>query len=172
MHVFICLAVILLVASIMDFKLRRIPDWLTLPAMTAGLAYHFRTSGSQGLLFSIEGLLLGFVLLALFCLAGGMDEGDVKLLAAVGAFLGPAGVFWACFCTGLLGGMCALLLIVLSRYGKKAYTGCIDRARVFIRTRDITDLRPDRTKETPVLRYGIVITIGTFLSLLRGTCLT
>ena len=66
MYVLICLAIVLAIASIMDFRFRRIPNWLTFPAMTAGLIYHLYASGSKGLLFSIEGLLLGFVLLTVW----------------------------------------------------------------------------------------------------------
>ncbi len=169
MYALICLAIVLTVASVMDIRDRRVPNWITFPAMVTGLLYHFQASGPEGLLFSLEGLLLGFCLFLPFYLAGGMGAGDVKLLAAVGALLGPAGVFWACVCTAVVGGMYATLLLVSTWYRSTPCLQYKERVRTFIWTRNIADLKLDRTKKMPVLCYGVAIAIGTFLSLLRGT---
>jgi len=80
---YLMLLPILIIAAITDFRSRIIPNWLTLPAIVGGLAYHAAVNGLSGFIFGLEGVLLGFALLILFYLAGGMGAGDVKLLGAV-----------------------------------------------------------------------------------------
>src|SRR5512136_548273 len=89
------LLIVLAIAAITDVRTRRIPNWLTYPTMGAGLSYHVYANGWQGFLFGLEGLLLGFALLLVFYLLGGMGAGDVKLMAGVGSILGPKIVFVA-----------------------------------------------------------------------------
>src|ERR1700691_2392518 len=86
----ICVAVIVLAASVTDIRSRRIPNWLTLSGVTAGLVLHGIVGGVAGLKSSFAGMLLGFgAYLAPYCLRA-MGAGDVKLMAAVGAIVGPA----------------------------------------------------------------------------------
>lgn len=91
MYLLIFITAVLVFASVTDIRNHRVPNWLTFSGMVVGLASYFLTGGFGGLLFSAEGLILGFALLIPFYMAGGMGAGDVKLLAAVGALLGP---FW------------------------------------------------------------------------------
>lgn len=80
----------LLATAIMtDLRSSRIPNWLTIPAMVFGLAGHAWQHGLQGLLFSLFGLLVGLGLFLCLHLLGSVGAGDVKLMAAVGALVGP-----------------------------------------------------------------------------------
>jgi len=73
------------VAAVWDARWRRIPKWLTLPALALGLAFHLASGGFGGaLLAAAVGLVCGLVLLQL----GAVGGGDVKWLAALGALLG------------------------------------------------------------------------------------
>lgn len=73
------------VAAVWDGRWRRIPKWLTLPALAAGLGYHLWAGGFGGCLLAAGvGLSCGLVLLQLHAVGGG----DVKWLAALGAMLG------------------------------------------------------------------------------------
>ena len=71
-----------------DLRTRRIPNILTFGGALAGLSFQVGLHGLNGLLTGFLGLVLGFVLLFLFYLRGGMGAGDVKALAALGAWLG------------------------------------------------------------------------------------
>jgi prepilin peptidase CpaA len=71
-----------------DLKTRRIPNYLTLGCLLAGLGYQLGSLGLRGLLDGFMGMGLGFGLLIFFYLRGGMGAGDVKALAALGAWLG------------------------------------------------------------------------------------
>ena len=77
------------VAAATDLRSRRIPNWLTLPTAAAGLLFHTCFPSGWGFVDSFSGLAIGFALLLVPFLAGGSGMGDVKLLAALGAWLGP-----------------------------------------------------------------------------------
>ena len=85
------IASVLLVAGVTDLRSSKVPNWLTISAMAGGLLSHSLLNGLSGLLFSAKGLGLGFALFILLYVMGGMGAGDVKLLAAVGSFIGAEG---------------------------------------------------------------------------------
>jgi prepilin peptidase CpaA len=77
------------VSCIVDVRTRRIPNAISGPAMLVGVALNALYYGSSGLVWSLAGLAAMItILLAPFAL-GGLGGGDVKMMAAVGAFLGP-----------------------------------------------------------------------------------
>ncbi|MGE5653201.1 MAG: prepilin peptidase [Bacillota bacterium] len=96
----------------MDLRESRIPNLLTVSAALLGLAAHLITSGWYGLLTSLQGLLVGFILLLIPFLLGGIGGGDVKFLAAVGAIMGPSFVFRSCLYGAVVGGLIALYLMI------------------------------------------------------------
>jgi prepilin peptidase CpaA len=76
-------------AAAIDVRSRRIPNWLTLSVILTGVAQsftwaHTASPGDAGL-----GLLTGFGLTFVLFAIGALGGGDVKLLAGVGAWLGP-----------------------------------------------------------------------------------
>jgi prepilin peptidase CpaA len=94
-----------------DLKTRRIPNYLTLSAALTGLAYGLIFNGLAGLADAILGMFLGFGLLIIPYLWGGMGAGDVKALAALGAWLGPK-LTLLLFCyMGIAGGVIALAVL-------------------------------------------------------------
>ena len=95
-----------------DLRTRRIPNYLTLGTAVAGLGYNFMSHGLSGLADGFLGMLLGFACLILPYLWGGMGAGDVKALAALGAWLGPKlTVFLFCY-MGITGGVIAVGYLV------------------------------------------------------------
>ncbi len=75
-------------AAYTDLKRQRIPNWLTAPAAALGLVYHALAPDGSGAPFAALGLAVGLALLLLPALLGGSGMGDVKLLGALGAWLG------------------------------------------------------------------------------------
>ncbi len=96
-----------------DLALRKIPNYLTFPAMLLGLFYHVLTGGWGGLWLALSGLLLGGGLFLPPFALGGMGAGDVKFLAAVGALQGARFVLAAALLAALAGGAAALLCLLL-----------------------------------------------------------
>lgn len=102
------LVVLLVTAVGMDIRFARIPNWLTFPTMGGAMATHTLLNGIEGALFSLAGLGIGLSLLLLFYVAGGIGAGDVKLMAAIGAMVGPHGVLSIGLLSALAGGLYAL----------------------------------------------------------------
>jgi prepilin peptidase CpaA len=96
---------VLSVAIFTDLCWRRIPNWLVLPYMAAGLVVAGCLHGLRGVEWSLAGLLAGGVLMAVLFVLGGMGAGDVKLCAALGAWIGPSQMFLALVGMGLAGGV-------------------------------------------------------------------
>lgn len=100
------------VAAYTDHKRGLIPNLITVPAALLGLLLNGLGGGWEGLIVGLQGLALGFGLLLIPCLLGGTGGGDLKLLAAFGAFLGPALVFQVFLYGSVAGGVVALFLLV------------------------------------------------------------
>lgn len=86
------LLALLAMAAVIDFKARRIPNWLTFALLLSGLMRPLLPVGHHGFADAGLGFLVGFTILFIpFCfgVAGG---GDVKMIAGLGAWLGPVGI--------------------------------------------------------------------------------
>lgn len=77
------------IAAWTDFRNRRIPNWLTVPALVIGVAANTIFGGTSGLWYSLKGAGLGLALLLPFVLLRSLGAGDWKLAGALGAFTGP-----------------------------------------------------------------------------------
>ena len=109
----ILLPVILIVASWIDLKQHRIPNLLTLSALVIGVSLQLLLHGWEGLTYSLGGMAVGFLILIPFYIKGGMGAGDVKLMAAAGAFLGFEGALLAVGLTLFAGSVMGIFLLVI-----------------------------------------------------------
>jgi prepilin peptidase CpaA len=101
------LTTVLILAVYLDIQTSRIPNWLTFTGMGGGFLAHLFINGAEGAIFSLLGLGTGLVLFLTFYLLGDMGAGDVKLMAAMGALVGPYGAFLCGLLSVILGGVCA-----------------------------------------------------------------
>jgi prepilin peptidase CpaA len=106
---------ILVISIITDLRDRKILNIVTLPAILTACIYHFFTSGLEGFYFSGQGFLVGLGLLIIPFLMGGIGAGDVKLLAAVGAWKGTFFIFYTGIYAGIVGGLIALFILLKRR---------------------------------------------------------
>lgn len=162
----ILLGVILIIAVITDIRFHKIPNWITFPAMMLGIAHYSYMNGSQGLIFSISGLFLGIAIFMPFYFLTGMGAGDVKLLGAVGCFLGAKGVLVAFLATALIGGVYAIILLAAHGYFKETARRYWTMLKVLIITMRISYIPPENKEKLPVMAYGVAIASGTFISVL------
>ncbi len=102
-----------------DLRAGRIPNKLTYPAAVAGLVLHLGAAVQDpgmawwsGLRDSAAGFALGFVVLFLGFMFGGIGGGDVKACAALGALSGLGTTIYGLLYMGLLGGMIALSIMI------------------------------------------------------------
>jgi prepilin peptidase CpaA len=154
------------VAAVTDIRSRRIPNWLTYSAMLLGVGYHVMVNGANGFLFSTAGLFLGLALLIVFYLAGGMGAGDVKLMGAVGALLGPKDVFTVFFFSAIVGGIYAIILLLVHFRVKETAMrlgGMLSGLRFGT---GFAASSSEPNGKTVALNYGVAIATGVFLSVL------
>jgi prepilin peptidase CpaA len=111
-----------LAACVTDLRHRRVPNVLTLGAAGVAVAFHAASPTGSGLLFAVFGWGVGLlVFLPLFAVRG-IGGGDVKLLAALGAWLGPSMVLWVAAYAAIAGGAFALVVSAMHGYTRQAFS--------------------------------------------------
>lgn len=104
------------VACATDLRSRRIPNWLTFGASLAAFVFSVVSSGFAGAAASVAGWLVGAGLFLPLFLLRGMGAGDVKLMAALGAWTGPATAVWMTLYAAVAGGLLAVAVTLWSGY--------------------------------------------------------
>ena len=100
-----------LIAVAEDLRCRRVPNWLTAAGVAGGLACA-AWAGWHGLGMAAAGAVAGFLILLPFHCCGAMGGGDVKLMAAYGALLGPSGILLAAVFAAVFGGLGAAAALI------------------------------------------------------------
>lgn len=118
--------VLITMATYTDMRTRRIPNWLNYSFLLAGTAVSTWTGGWHGLWDSIAGLGLGLLVFGILALMGGMGMGDVKLCAAIGAWIGPGQLLIAIVVTAMAGGFIALGMAIWGGFLGEMFTGASD----------------------------------------------
>jgi prepilin peptidase CpaA len=99
-------------AGILDWRYRRIPNWLTVSGLVAGVAVNTVLYRWPGLKAALLGTLLGLGLLLPFVLLRSLGAGDWKLAGALGACLGPRQLITVLMGTILVAGVMALGVVI------------------------------------------------------------
>lgn len=113
---------IVLVAVAWDLKTRRIPNILTFGASLAAFVVHGYISGWSGLGMSLLGWIAGAAIFFPIFALGGMGAGDIKLLGAIGAWLGAGTAMWVALYSGIAGGVMGLIVALSAGYLRQAFT--------------------------------------------------
>ncbi|HEY6990623.1 MAG TPA: prepilin peptidase [Bryobacteraceae bacterium] len=158
---------VVIVASITDICSRRIPNWLVLPFLAAGLVVSVAVGGWKGAERSILGILLAVALMGGLYWLGGMGMGDVKLCAAIGAWVGPIQLLMALTAMGMVGGVMAFFWALGKGSLKASFGGAADLLFGVWRR----GLRPHPTlvlanREAQKMPYAPAIAAGAILSFL------
>ena len=154
-----------LVACITDVRTRRIPNVLTFGAAAAAILVHGIVDGASGVGMSVAGWLVGTALFLPFFLLRGMGAGDVKLLAALGAWVGPRETFWIAVYGSLAGGVMALALALSRGYLRTAFRNLRSMVTfwVLVGPRPMPEMTLERG-EGPRLAYAIPIFAGALVA--------
>jgi prepilin peptidase CpaA len=154
--------------AVVDLARKRIPNALTVPAAGLAISFHAASAGLiDGLLVAVAGLLLGLAMFLPLYIAGGFGAGDVKAMAAVGAFLGPVGA--------ILAGACILAVGAVIGLGKLAVNSGLRPLLAYFfpvpaDAREVARRTPGQAADAAddALRrrfpYGLAIAIGTLLA--------
>jgi prepilin peptidase CpaA len=111
----IAASVVTVVAATTDLWKFKVYNALTLPTLIGGVFVSWWIGGLSGLGSSLLGAAIGFFVLAAFFALGGVGAGDVKLFAALGAWLGPWPTMQVFAASAMCAGGYALVLCTLSR---------------------------------------------------------
>ena len=157
----------LAVAIYFDIRTERIPNWLVAAGTVVALTFHAVISGASGLLTSVGGLFIALAILLPFYIAGAMGAGDVKLMAAVGAF---TGVHLALLVVGLalgVGGLEAIAILVLRGAGRQTWERYRQMGKTIFATGRIVYIPPgqgDAARDS--FPFAIAVGVGTIGALL------
>jgi prepilin peptidase CpaA len=154
------------VACALDLRWRRIPNWLTVGAALMGVAYHGLVGGLSGIETAAAGWAIGLAIFFVPFALGGLGAGDVKLVAALGAWLGPTEAVWLGLYTGVIGGALAFIVACTRGYLREALRN-IWVLLMFWRTSGLRPL-PELTIQqahSPKLAYGVSIFLGTVVTI-------
>ncbi len=158
-----------MLAAAFDIRSRRIPNWLVLAGLVAGILWNVYAGGLPGLKHASAGLGIGFVLYFPLYLLRARGAGDVKLLAAIGAITGPSGCFWIFVYTAIGGGVVALIWVLLRGEGRRAWFNVAWILRDLVRLKaphrsspelDVRSSAGLRIPHAPLLALGVAIFVG------------
>ncbi len=150
------------VACMLDVRTRRIPNALTLGGAVGACVYALAFHGVRGLAMSLAGWAAGLAIFLPFFLLRGLGAGDVKLMACLGAWLGPGLAVWSALYAALAGGVLALVVALASGYFRRM----LENAYLLLAHFRVAGVRPhpelrlDRGKG-PRLPYAVPIAVGT-----------
>ncbi|MGI9273992.1 MAG: A24 family peptidase [Endozoicomonas sp.] len=159
---------LLVIATVFDLFQHRIPNMLLLSGLAVALVLQYQTAQLAGLGQAMVGLLAGFLcFLPAYLFRKVMGAGDVKLLAVVGAFIGPAAVAFSAVYTVIAGGVLALIYLTLRggawRTIQRYYA--VARSMVWLPAAEDDVVR----QRFP---YALAIAVGTCIQLARQGDLT
>ena len=150
------------VAAFVDFRERRIPNWLTVPAFFAAVTLRTVLFGWPGAKTALEGAGLALALLLPLVLLRAFGAGDWKLMGAVGAFLGPLMFLFVLVGSILVNGVVALAEMMRTRRVRETF----NNLRVLVQGFFTFGLRanPKISLDNPELLklpFGVAVAIAT-----------
>lgn len=157
------LVVVLLCAAWSDFRSNRIPNALVFSGAGMAVLLNAVLPGGLGIQSSLTGLGLGLALMLPIYVLKAIGAGDVKLMAMIGAFLGPADVLGALLFSFLVGGMLALVVALRKRVLRKVLTNIklilfMGAAKISMGSLPTMEDAPESAGKLP---FGVAIATGT-----------
>lgn len=156
-------ALFALTAGITDLRWRRIPNWLTYPAVPVAIGLHAVAGGWREARLSLLGLALGLGILLPFVLVRSLGGGDWKLVGALGAFFGWERLITVLIYTLLLNGLMALLMIIWTKRVRQTLRNIARLLAAFFRLHlpgaDLTIDNPEAAK----VPFGVAAAIAVLL---------
>lgn len=161
------LLIMLTLAVINDIKLRKIPNTVVLFGLVFSLIFQGYAAGSAGALSWLLGVCVGFLCFFPLYLLRGMAAGDVKLMMAVGGFLGFPVVITAALYSLVAGGIMAIMyLIYQGKFGHLITTIKLTAFNIFLKKTTGDSLFQVNSNETSLGRmpYAQAIAVGSLIA--------
>jgi prepilin peptidase CpaA len=151
---------------VVDVRSRRIPNAISAPGMLLGIALNTAYRGGAGVVASLSGLVLTVGVLLWPFAMGGIGGGDVKMMGAVGALLGPRIALMG-LCLGMIMGG-GLMVWHLARRGRlrEKVTATATMFQAAAITRSLDPLRVSAADPGAIaLPYSVSLGLGTLAAL-------
>jgi len=149
-------------SAALDLRTRRVPNWLTLGTTALGMTLAATHLTDRSIAAALGGFAVGLLLMLPGHLMGATGAGDVKLFAAVGSLLGPAGIAVAFVYTAIFGGVLALAAAVLR--GRLHVT--LQETATLVVTGGANVARIERPSANNRFAYAPAIALGALVSAL------
>jgi prepilin peptidase CpaA len=151
-------------AGWLDSRTRRIPNWLTVPGLLAGIGLHSIFNGWPGTLTALEGAGLGLLILLPLVLLRALGAGDWKLMGAIGALLGPAMLWLVLLASVFAAGVIAAFLVIRARRVRETLRnmGMLITGFLTFGLRAPSDISLDNPRLLK-LPFGVAAAIGTLV---------
>jgi prepilin peptidase CpaA len=156
----------LTIAVFTDLQWRKIPNWLTFPSMICGMAYCVFVNGIPGFFFSFLGLMVGIGLLFVVHITTGMGAGDVKLMGAIGCFLGPKNILYICLFSCIFGLLYAIIYVIFQKNAKAFFARYGLMMKILLLTGKISYAPPPPGEKSYKIYFAIPIALGTIFFIL------
>jgi prepilin peptidase CpaA len=167
------LLLVIAIAVFIDWRTTKVPNWLTFPAAVIGLVFNVVTRGWLGALSAVSGWFVGAIATLFFAnlpigpkyASQKIGMGDVKLLAAVGAFVGPRTMFIVLFYFCLSYGLISMVEIARVIPWKQVFIQASALAaggKISMEKVDTSQLTIKRKSLIPI---ALAIFMGTLLSI-------
>jgi len=153
--------VVLAIASVIDLRTRRIPNWLVTPFLLAGFIVQAGMHGFRGVGRSLAGVGLAVALFGIPCFLRAMGMGDFKLAAGVGAWIGPSQFLLASVTIAIAGGVMAVGYALLRGSMGASLTRAGDLLLLRAGSRPRMGSEAAKAQSIP---YAPAIAVGTLLS--------
>jgi prepilin peptidase CpaA len=153
-----------LFAAFMDWRTRRIPNWLTVPGFLTGIAANWILGGWHAAMASLEGAGLALGLLLPFVLLRGLGAGDWKLMGAVGAMVGWRPMLFVLFVSVLASGLMGVVQMIVTGRVKRTLWNTLVLAKG-LATFGL-GMKPGITLDNPTLLkvpFGVGVGVATVL---------
>jgi prepilin peptidase CpaA len=150
-------------AGITDFRYRKIPNWLTYPAIPIAIFLHWLIAGGHAALLSLAGAAIGLGVLLPLVLLGGLGGGDWKLVGALGAFFEARRLVPVLLLTLIINGIMALVLVVWRRRLGQTLRNMAQIAGALFRFHVPGPALTIENSETNKIPFGIAAAIATLL---------
>jgi prepilin peptidase CpaA len=158
------LLVMLFLACAFDLRQRKSPNRLLALGLLISLALHLASGQpSHVLTMYLAGFGVGLVMFLPLYLMRGMAAGDVKLMATVGAFIGPGLAWQASLATYCAGGLLALAIVLFKKRGRAAFANVGNILHPMLMRMQGAQLAPQDPPVSSVggMPYALAITAGT-----------
>jgi prepilin peptidase CpaA len=160
------LFVLLVIAAVNDYRIYKIPNWLTMGGALLALSHSVFASSAihPDFVSSIGGLALGLIVMLPPYALRVMGAGDVKLMAMTGAFLGMYEILPAVIATFVVGGVAAVAFALYRKALRKMFANLksiVHLTAISAMSGTVPGMQVQGMSSIGRMPYGISICIGT-----------